>query len=138
MAEAFVENFDGSLAAAFSALVKATKAAGRLPNDIAFHRTLDESIDKRLSRTSDRMLRMGNTLWMQSRPDSSSIAIESIDDVAVEHDGRWQTGPRFRPVIDAVDTLLEKIDIGLDEVLKTSAHKLRTAATAQIGKQSAP
>ncbi|KAJ2836172.1 exosome nuclease subunit [Coemansia erecta] len=138
MAEAFVENFDGSLAAAFSALVKATKAAGRLPNDIAFHRTLDESIDKRLSRTSDRMLRMGNALWMQSRPDSSSIAIDSIDDVAVEHDGRWQTGPRFRPVIDAVDTLLEKIDIGLDEVLKTSAHKLRTAATAQMGKQSAP
>ncbi|KAJ1780510.1 exosome nuclease subunit [Coemansia sp. RSA 2524] len=138
MAEAFVENFDGSLAAAFSALVKATKAAGRLPNDIAFHRTLDESIDKRLSRTSDRMLRMGNALWMQSRPDSSSIGIDSIDDVAVEHDGRWQTGPRFRPVIDAVDTLLEKIDIGLDEVLKTSAHKLRTAATAQMGKQSAP
>ncbi|KAJ2120028.1 exosome nuclease subunit [Coemansia sp. RSA 720] len=138
MADAFVENFDGSLAAAFSALVKATKAAGRLPSDIAFHRTLDESIDTRLSRTSDRMLHMGNTLWMQSRPDSSSIAIDSIDDVAVEHDGRWQTGPRFRPVIDAVDTLLEKIDIGLDEVLKTSAHKLRTAASAQIGKQSAP
>ncbi|KAJ2500524.1 exosome nuclease subunit [Coemansia sp. RSA 1972] len=138
MAEAFVENFDSSLAAAFSALVKATKAAGRLPNDIAFHRTLDESIDKRLNRTSDRMLHMGNTLWMQSRPDSSSIAIDSIDDVAVDHNGQWQTGPRFRPVIDAVDTLLEKIDIGLDEVLKTSAHKLRTAASAQMGKQSAP
>ncbi|KAJ2824111.1 exosome nuclease subunit, partial [Coemansia erecta] len=136
--DAFVQDFDASLATAFAALVKATKVAGRLPADIAFHRTLDETIDQRLTRTSDRVLSMGNTLWMRSRPDPSSVPIDSVDDVAIEQRGKWQTGPGFRPVIDAVDSLLEKIDVGLDEVLKTTAYQLRSAATAQIGKQSAP
>ncbi|KAJ2454334.1 exosome nuclease subunit [Coemansia sp. RSA 2336] len=137
--EGFIGNFDSSLAGAFGALVKATKVAGKLPNDIAFHRTLDESIDQRLARTSDRVLDMGNTLWTRAQPDPSLLPIDSIDDVALEQpQGQWQFAPGFRPVVDAIDTLLEKIDVGLDEVLKTSAHHMRTQAAKQMGKQSAP
>ncbi|KAI9476985.1 ribonuclease H-like domain-containing protein, partial [Coemansia mojavensis] len=137
--EAFVENFDSALAGAFGALVKATKVAGRLPSDVAFHRTLDESVDQRLSRTSDRVLDMGNTLWTRAQPDPSLLPIDSIDDVALEQPpGQWQFAPGFRPVVDAIDTLLEKIDVGLDEVLKTSAHHMRSQAARQMGRQSAP
>ncbi|KAJ2320788.1 exosome nuclease subunit [Coemansia sp. RSA 2611] len=139
MTDAFVENFDQSLAAAFGALVRATKAAGRLPADVAFHRTLDETVDRRLARTGERVLHAANALWMQGRGDPAAHAIAGVDDVAVTHDGAWQTAPGFRAVVDAVDTLLERIDVGLDAVLKTDAHRHRTSAAAKrVGAQSAP
>ncbi|KAJ2325618.1 hypothetical protein IWW51_002693, partial [Coemansia sp. RSA 2702] len=98
MTDAFVENFDQSLAAAFGALVRATKAAGRLPADVAFHRTLDETVDRRLARTGERVLHAANALWMQGRGDPAARAIAGVDDVAVTHDGAWQTAPGFRAV----------------------------------------
>ncbi|KAJ2851801.1 exosome nuclease subunit [Coemansia brasiliensis] len=135
----FVGNFDSSLAAAFGALVGATKVAGKLPSDIAFHRALDESVDQRLAQTSERVLGMGNALWTRAQPGAAQVPIDSIDDVALRQaDGRWQLAPGFRPVVDAIDTLLEKIDVGLDEVLKTAAHQMRAQASGQMGGQSAP
>ncbi|KAJ2812790.1 exosome nuclease subunit [Coemansia furcata] len=128
----FVDNFDAAIATAFGALVKATKAAGRLGDDIAFHRTLDESIDQRLEQASQRTLAMANHLWMTSRADTSQ-PITAADDIALSTDGSWGSGPQFGQVIDAVDTLLERIDVGLDELAKNSAHQLRSS----VGTQSA-
>ncbi|KAJ1818575.1 exosome nuclease subunit, partial [Coemansia sp. RSA 2675] len=127
----FVDNFDASIATAFGALVKATKAAGRLGDDIAFHRTLDESVDARLEQASQRTLAMANHLWMTSRADASQ-AVSSADDIAARNgEGQWAGGPQFGAVMDAVDTLLERIDVGLDALAKNSAHQLRTSVGAQ-------
>ncbi|KAJ2864499.1 exosome nuclease subunit [Coemansia aciculifera] len=126
----FVDNFDASIATAFGALVKATKAAGRLGDDIAYHRTLDESVDTRLEQASQRTLSMANHLWMTSRADSS-LPITAADDIAINTEGQWTSGPQFSAVIDAVDTLLERIDVGLDELAKNSAHQLRNSVGAQ-------
>ncbi|KAJ2053392.1 exosome nuclease subunit, partial [Coemansia sp. S16] len=126
----FVDNFDASIAAAFGALVKATKAAGRLGDDIAYHRTLDESVDTRLEQASQRTLTMANHLWMTSRADTS-LPITAADDIAILTEGQWTSGPQFSAVIDAVDTLLERIDVGLDELAKNSAHQLRNSVGAQ-------
>ncbi|KAJ2708828.1 exosome nuclease subunit, partial [Coemansia spiralis] len=130
----FTGDFDGALAAALGALVKATKAAGRLPDDIAFHRTLDDSVDARLEQVSGRVLALGNGLWANARGSTAQAGVESVDDLAEQKSsGEWGAGPGFRSVIDAVDMLLERIDIGLDEELKTTAHRMRTMA-----QQSAP
>ncbi|KAJ2062702.1 exosome nuclease subunit [Coemansia sp. S146] len=126
----FVDNFDASIATAFGALVKATKAAGRLGDDIAYHRTLDESVDTRLEQASQRTLSIANHLWMTSRADSS-LPITAADDIAINTEGQWTSGPQFSAVIDAVDTLLERIDVGLDELAKNSAHQLRNSVGAQ-------
>ncbi|KAJ2221157.1 exosome nuclease subunit, partial [Coemansia sp. RSA 485] len=133
----FTSDFDGSLKAAFGALMAATKAANRLPNDISFHRTLDEAIDSRLERSGRKALGMANRLWTKSRNSAADAEIESIDDIAIRtSSGTWEAAPGFRTVVDAVDTLLEKIDVGLDEVLRRPAHNMRV--TASVGKQSAP
>ncbi|KAJ2890565.1 exosome nuclease subunit, partial [Coemansia aciculifera] len=136
----FVDNFDASIAAAFGALVKATKAAGRLGDDIAFHRTLDESVDTRLAQASQRTLSMANQLWTtisRTPADASASAISSADDIAQQTAaGTWTSGPQFSLVTDAVDTLLERIDMGLDAVSKTPAHHLRSTQSA-VGMQSA-
>ncbi|KAJ1725539.1 exosome nuclease subunit, partial [Coemansia biformis] len=130
----FTGNFDGALAAALGALVKATKAVGRLPEDIEFHRTVDDAADQRLSEVSERVLAMGNALCAGARAGPGPAEIEGVDDIAEKGgDGAWGAAPGFRSVTDTVDTLLEKIDVGLDEVLKTAAHRMRSLA-----QQSAP
>ncbi|KAJ2003970.1 exosome nuclease subunit [Coemansia thaxteri] len=145
----FIGAFDSSVAVAFGALVKATKAVGKLGDDIAFHRTLDESIDTRLAAASQRTLDMANRLWMTSRVNNGrALAIEAAEDIAIRgelvgnNEQKWVAGPQFGAVVDAVDTLLERIDVGLDELAKNSAHQLRTAASAAaaanaVGTQSA-
>ncbi|KAJ1887561.1 exosome nuclease subunit, partial [Kickxella alabastrina] len=128
-------DFESNVKSAFGALMAATKAAARLPNDISFHRTLDEDIDARLDRTGQRTLALANTLWTKARSDPSLSEIESTDDIALRtSSGQWEAAPGFRAVVEAVDTLLEKIDVGLDEVLRRPAHRLRAA----VGTQSAP
>ncbi|KAJ2157138.1 exosome nuclease subunit [Coemansia sp. RSA 552] len=124
----FIGKFDQSLAAAFGALVQATKAAGKLPEDIGFHRTLDEGLDTRLEGISQRVLRAAQKLY---ETPGESLEIDGVEDVAVNEEGAWKAGPGFRPAVEAVDTLLERVDVGLDEVLKTSAHRMRESATRQ-------
>ncbi|KAJ2441872.1 exosome nuclease subunit [Coemansia sp. RSA 2424] len=76
---------------------------------------------------------MANQLWMASRA-STSAAITAADDIAMrDSSGGWTGGPQFNAVTDAVDTLLEHIDVGLDALAKNSAHQLRTS----VGTQSA-
>ncbi|KAJ2780954.1 exosome nuclease subunit [Coemansia javaensis] len=134
----FVGDFDGALGGALAALVKATKAAGRLPEDIGFHRTVDDAVDQRLAGVGGAVLAMGNALWRAGAAGTGAgagPAVESVDDVAERGgDGAWAAGPGFRAVVDAVDALLERIDVGLDEALKTTAHRMRALAA----RQSAP
>ncbi|KAJ2559939.1 exosome nuclease subunit [Coemansia sp. RSA 1933] len=136
----FVANFDSNIAAAYAALMKATKAANRLPSDIGFHRTLDEQVDSKVERATQITLEMANKLWRNTYSEEPGMeAIESVDDIAAKDtEDRWVIGPGFRAIVDSIDTLLEKIDVGIDEVLKNPAHLIRTAATSQMGEHSAP
>ncbi|KAJ2882861.1 exosome nuclease subunit [Coemansia asiatica] len=124
----FSRDFDGSVKAAFGALMAATKAANRLPSDISFHRTLDETIDTRLKHSGQKALDLANKLWTKARSNAADLEISSIDDIAMYTDGQWDAAPGFRTVVDAVDSLLEKIDVGLDEVLQRPAHNIRANA----------
>ncbi|KAJ1666760.1 exosome nuclease subunit [Coemansia sp. RSA 1813] len=139
----FVANFDSSVAAAYAALLKATKAANRLPSDISFYRTLDEQVDRKVEHTSQVTLDMANTLWKNTYSEEPrSLAVETVDDIASKgSEGNWVIGPGFRAIVDSIDTLLEKIDVGIDEVLKNPAHHIRSAASKPpvvVGEQSAP
>ncbi|KAJ2724758.1 exosome nuclease subunit [Coemansia sp. Benny D115] len=132
----FAADFDARVKQAFGALVGATKAAARLPADLSFHRTLDEDVDQRLEATGAQTLKLANILWRKAHADPTVPAVESVDDLALQAaQGGWQAAPGFRPVVEAVDTLLEKIDVGLDEVLRRPAHRLRAQAGAA---QAAP
>ncbi|KAI9504769.1 ribonuclease H-like domain-containing protein [Coemansia spiralis] len=131
----FVASFDSSLAAAYSALMKATKTASKLPVDINFHRALDEQIDQKLTAVSHTVLNTANQLWRNPH----QTEIESVDDIALKKGDAWEAAPGFLGVVDAVDTILEKIDVGLDEVLKRPAHHLRASAhesTVAVGGRS--
>ncbi|KAJ1718610.1 exosome nuclease subunit, partial [Coemansia erecta] len=128
--------FGSNVKAAYAALMAATKAAGRLPSDLSFHRTLDETLDAQLARTSATALRLANALWTPVHtPPARNLA--SIDDVAMQQpqqaDG-WTAAPGFSRVVDGIDTLLERIDVGLDEVLRRPAHGQRqqTVASAPV------
>ncbi|KAJ1795947.1 exosome nuclease subunit [Coemansia sp. RSA 2399] len=138
----FVGDFDSSVAGAYAALMKATKAANRLPSDVSFHRTLDEQVDQKLERASRITLGMANTLWKNTYTEPVALAVESVDDIASQSaEGKWEIGPGFRAIVDSIDTLLEKIDVGIDEVLKNPAHHMRSAASKRegpVGEQSAP
>ncbi|KAJ2080835.1 exosome nuclease subunit, partial [Coemansia sp. RSA 988] len=109
----FTSDFEGSLAGAFAALVRATKAAGRLPEDIGFHRTLDEDVDVRLMGVSDRVMQMAQQLQSGGRAGDGIEAV-AVDDVALQGSEGWAAGPAFRKAVDSVDTLLERIDAGLE------------------------
>ncbi|KAJ1734276.1 exosome nuclease subunit, partial [Coemansia sp. Benny D160-2] len=133
--DCFVKTFDGTVAAAYAALLKATRAANRLPGDIKFHRTVDEALDRKLEASERKTLAMANTLW-RSSGGSEAAAVESVDDVAGGRDGgAWAAGPGFGAAVDAIDALLERIDAGIDEIERRPAHALR--ASAGVGAQSA-
>ncbi|KAJ1948541.1 exosome nuclease subunit, partial [Linderina pennispora] len=126
----FAQDFDAGIKAAFDSLAKATKAARRLPDDVDFHRALDEQLDAKIANISQRTLSLANALWAPT----GSSRIQNIEDIAVKGEKGWEMGPGFRSVVDTVDTLLEKIDVGLDEVLRTPAHGFRSS----VGAQSTP
>ncbi|KAJ1846963.1 exosome nuclease subunit, partial [Coemansia sp. RSA 2703] len=121
-------DFESSVKAAYAALMAATKAAGRLPSDLSFHRTLDETLDTHLAATSTRTLRLANALWTPvTNPPGRKLG--GIDDVAQQHEqGAWAAAPGFSRVVGSIDTLLERIDVGLDEVLRRPAHAQRQHA----------
>ncbi|KAJ2665566.1 exosome nuclease subunit [Coemansia sp. RSA 1200] len=141
-----VKTFDTTVAAAYAALLKATRAANRLPSDIKFHRTVDEALDRKLEVSGQKTLEMANTLWrrMGASGGNGERGVESVDDVAARgsEEGAWVAGPGFRAAVDAVDSLLERIDAGIDEIERRPAHALRASAAAKadgavVGAQSA-
>ncbi|KAJ2612303.1 exosome nuclease subunit [Coemansia sp. RSA 1804] len=147
--DCFAETFDATVAAAYAALLKATRAANRLPSDIKFHRTVDEALDRKLEASERKTLAMANTLWSRSARSGGGgggeeALVESVDDVAARSGGdggAWAAGPGFGAAVDAVDALLERIDAGIDEIERRPAHALRASAAAAgdggVGAQSA-
>ena len=124
-----VDNLGEYLKKAYGSMIAATKAANQLPSDLEFYRTLEPELGEHIDNLSERILGKANSLWTRSTPDSAQ-PITELDDVvdivtlnaeaaekASEDDQTTgeNTGAGFRRVIDAVDGLLEKIDIGIEE-----------------------
>ncbi|GJE91818.1 Exosome complex exonuclease rrp6 [Phanerochaete sordida] len=94
--------------------LKATRNAVFLPQDLGFYRSLDRGIAKEVDACSSRVLSLTNRLLdLVSTGDSSSS--RSKGKARLEHDDLTDN---FRSsVVDAMDQLLERADICMDEFL---------------------
>ncbi|KAJ1675836.1 exosome nuclease subunit [Spiromyces aspiralis] len=144
-----VDALDCYLKKAYAAMVAATKAVNRLPGDLDFYRTMDSEFSEQLDQLSVRVLGQANRLWSRSTPDMVE-PITELDDVvdtvalaeaetagtaaptSSKDDGQQDnTGAGFRRVIDAVDGLLERVDIGIEEIRGTRKPSEQTSGIMQ-------
>ncbi|KAJ1916947.1 exosome nuclease subunit [Mycoemilia scoparia] len=123
-------NVEEYLKKAYVAMVTATKAANQLPNDLEFYKTLQPELGDQIDNISKSVLDTANKLWSRSTHDAADPIVELddiVDTVALKEEedekqanpeiqGNGNAGPGFRRVIDAVDGLLERIDIGIEEI----------------------
>ncbi|KAH8552731.1 ribonuclease H-like domain-containing protein, partial [Umbelopsis sp. PMI_123] len=95
--------------ALFTALTGATRAANAIPiADLGYFRSLDRGFAKTLDSCSEKVLNLSNNMLKYASVDDSEAAprFYDIDDVM----------DRYGIAIDVVDNLLEKADVGLDEL----------------------
>ena len=92
----------------FKALVDTTRTSGQLANeDLAFHRSLNPSLNAALDKRNERLLAIARDLTKSAvkgtnltQPDLQNV--ESVDD-------------EWRKIVDVLDSLLENADASLDE-----------------------
>ncbi|KAI8913114.1 ribonuclease H-like domain-containing protein [Powellomyces hirtus] len=125
------ENFEAFQNDLFSALAQTTKAATYLsPTELGFYKASAEGFEENLSRTSENILALCNQLLTYTSAGSAGsdrtlTPFEDADDVT----------DRFPAVVDAVDNLLEKADVCLDQVtgrIKANASNNAVAQTAAV------
>ncbi|GAB5585904.1 exosome nuclease subunit [Umbelopsis nana] len=95
--------------ALFTALTGATRAANAIPiADLGYYRSLDRDFAKTLDSCSEKVLKLSNNMLRYASVDDveSAPRFYDIDDVM----------DRFGMAIDVVDNLLEKADVGLDDL----------------------
>ncbi|KAF9936813.1 exosome nuclease subunit [Mortierella alpina] len=101
-----VADFEAWQGALFSTLVKATKAANAIPaGDVSFYRTLDRAFAVNMDDASNATLELCNGLLQQAGGPEGEVLNDSDD-----------FKDRFHLITDAVDNLLEKVDVALDEM----------------------
>ncbi|KIK26699.1 hypothetical protein PISMIDRAFT_94425 [Pisolithus microcarpus 441] len=85
-------------------------AASSLPSDLAFHRSLDQSLAHDLDSLSTRVLDLANRIIQLSNKDNVAIfgRLEDEEDVVDEFP---------RNIVDAMEGMLERTDSALDEFL---------------------
>ena len=89
-------------------LVNATRTAGQLAGrDLAFHRSLDPSVARRLDTQNARLLNLAERLTKSAASATDLPAPELPDADAVEDN--------WKDIVDVIDSLLEKADACLDE-----------------------
>ncbi|KAH9939788.1 ribonuclease H-like domain-containing protein [Epithele typhae] len=119
-----------------AAALKATRAAVSFPTDVPFHRSIHPEFAKEVDACSSRVLSLANQLIALSATSSNArgkgkARLDSQDDVVDD----------FRSlVVDAMDLVLERADMGLDEALgniKAPAIAVNpTASTSQRTKKA--
>ncbi|KAG2173280.1 hypothetical protein INT43_004654 [Umbelopsis isabellina] len=95
--------------ALFAALTGATRAANAIPiSDLGYYRSLDRDFAKTLDSCSEKVLKLSNSMLKYASVEESESAsrFHDVDDVL----------DRYGVAIDVVDNLLEKADVGLDEL----------------------
>lgn len=91
-----------------TALVATTRKISHITaQDIEFHRSLDSSVSSQLDRQNARLLALSERL-LANAAGADAVGRPRLPDVEAI-DTHW------RGVVDAVDSLLEKADISLDE-----------------------
>lgn len=108
-----------------SSLLSTTRISGQISSeDLLFQRSLNPQVGTSLDEQTERLLELANAL-LESAASVSGLQAPVLDD-AEDVDSNW------RGVVDVLDTLLEKTDIGLDEY--TGVIKRReTPTTDQVG-----
>jgi exosome complex exonuclease RRP6 len=108
-----------------ASLLSTTRVSGQISSeDLAFQRSLNPQVGTALDEQTERLLELAGTL-LKSAASISGLQAPVLDD-AEDVDSNW------RGIVDVVDTLLEKTDIGLDEY--TGVIKRReTPTTEQVG-----
>lgn len=114
-----------------ASLVAATRTAGQIATeDIAFHRSSNPSIGRKLDRQIGRLLDLAKSL-SRSAAAGTEIAAPSLPDADAVEDN-WQG------IVDVVDDLLEKADACLDEytgvIKQLSPSQKDTPAPTKIRK----
>ncbi|KAG5642308.1 hypothetical protein DXG03_003028 [Asterophora parasitica] len=116
--------------------LKATRNALALPNDVAFHRSMDSAFARDLDGFSSRVLSLTNkVLALVATADATSLRkgkgkLENQDDVVDSFQSL---------VVDSMDQLLERTDICLDEFLgRTKPPAIVVNPIAQPTKKVAP
>lgn len=105
-----------------AALLSTTRVSGQISSeDLAFQRSLDSRVGTSIDEQTERLLDLANGL-LKSAASISSLRAPVLDD-AEDVDNNW------RGIVDVIDSLLEKTDIGLDEY--TGVIKRRETPTAE-------
>ncbi|RDX45737.1 hypothetical protein OH76DRAFT_1407731 [Lentinus brumalis] len=135
-------SFDDYNAQLQGSALKATRAAVSLPADIPFHRSVHPDFAKEVDRCSARVLSLTNKLLHLSSTVNASASARAKGKARLE--AQDDVVDNFHSlVVDAMDTLLERADIGLDEFLgnfKAPAIAVNPVplATAQKKKSNVP
>ncbi|EMD00152.1 hypothetical protein BAUCODRAFT_366269 [Baudoinia panamericana UAMH 10762] len=109
-----------------SALLSTTRSASALASeDLAFHRSLSNSLASALDRQNARLLALSDRLLGVAAPNPSAVRSRLSDIDAAE--GNW------RAVVDVVDSLLERADTALDE-FTGAVKRLSPGAVEQMQK----
>ncbi|KAI8049471.1 ribonuclease H-like domain-containing protein [Syncephalis plumigaleata] len=124
------DDFEGYANNLFGSLVQAVQQANTLPasDDLSFYRMLNRPLGTTLDTCSGDILDLCNTLLQYvGRPPSDPF--EEVEDVR----------ERFGDVVDAVDSLLEKADVCIDEMAgRTNARVAITQSAPSLAKMSQP
>ncbi|KAI9595471.1 ribonuclease H-like domain-containing protein [Syncephalis fuscata] len=124
------DNFEAYTNSLFGSLVQAVQQANTIPSseDLSFYRMLNRPLGTTLDTCSGDILDMCNSLLQYvGRPPSDPF--EEADDVR----------ERFGDVVDAVDSLLERTDVCLDEMTgKTNERSVITQSAPSLVKMSQP
>ncbi|KAG0266773.1 exosome nuclease subunit [Actinomortierella ambigua] len=122
MANTILADIDGWQKKLFGALVIATKAANAIPpRDVLFYKSLDKDFAANMTDASVASLALCNNLLVQA----SGPGGEKIKDGEEMID-------RFDIITEVVDNLLEKVDVGIEEIKNPNKKKNSIAQSAPI------
>jgi exosome complex exonuclease RRP6 len=103
-----------------AALVTTTRAVTRLAGeDLSFQRAVHPTVANDLDAKTERLLKISNQLLKSAANGRGFPQLEDIDDVEIS----------WKPVVDVIDSLLEKADTCLDEY--TGLIKRKDAPSAE-------
>jgi exosome complex exonuclease RRP6 len=103
------DNMDKLIETLQSQALECFIAADGLPQDIAFHRSLDRQFRKDIEKTSARLLQFANRLIAYSRTHSSTSAAKGNGKELALQDEEDITDKYHSIIVDAMDSLLEHV-----------------------------
>ncbi|ELR10279.1 exosome nuclease subunit [Pseudogymnoascus destructans] len=110
-----------------AALISTTRTVGQISaEDLGFHRSLNPEVGTALDEQNARLLGLSSSILQSAAAltESNAPVLQEVDDV----DNNW------RGVVDVVDSLLERVDICLDEYTGVIQRKASPAENSSAPK----